>query len=851
MLTVKKHLNTRVASIAMKQVCLLAFLLLVAGVLQAQKKTVQGTVINQFTKEQVPFASVVWKRAGHGTVTDSLGRFSLPAGLTHDTLIISYVGFSNLLVPVSNKDTVALVLFLSESRQKDSVIVSSKYNRGLLWWRRIVRAKPQNNPYQFNSYKYELYNKLELDINNISRDGFNQYKLLRPFGFILDNIDSVSENNPFLPVFMTESLSDYYYTANPYQAREEIKAVQTNGIKNETVLQFIGGINQRLNCYENYMTLFGKEFISPLSNIADNYYNFRGADTQFISGDRYFHLFFSPKREGENTFSGDCWIHNASWAIKKINLSIAPTAGINYINRLSIVQEFVQESNGTWVFLKDKFVADISPAKKNKLSLIARKTAMYRQVQVNQPDIAEILKKNTEKEQVIVLDSAKLHTNDYWQQNRHEVLSANEQKVYKMIDTLKSLPLFKKYMSTLEFIVDGRKKFGSIEIGPWYKWVSANQHEKFRLRFDLGTTEQFSRYLRLHGYLAYGFGDHALKGKADGTYKLPGNSGYSFQASYTHDLDNGRTKYNDEDATTDNMFSQMIRRPGIRQKFLQIDEIKTAITKEWQSHLSMQLSVTKTEYETFNPLPDKSTISVNSNDITSAEVALKLRYAPGEKKIITHRKDVRIRGLLPITEIKYAQGISNFLGGGYTYKKMTGSILQNFRLPRWGKVNYTIYGGKIFSNAMPFMLLEVHPGNEIYYYNKNAFNLMNRFEFVSDEYAGFSVEHNFEKKLLNLLPFMRKTNMRQFWNLKAVWGHLSDDNKKLNHIEFGNYRLRSLKGNAYIEAGTGLDNIFKFFRVDLVWRFVEPMKTPPGMPAPQYKNSTSDFGVFGSFHLQF
>jgi hypothetical protein len=98
---------------------------------------------------------------------------------------------------------------------------------------------------------------------------------------------------------------------------------------------------------------------------------------------------------------------------------------------------------------------------------------------------------------------------------------------------------------------------------------------------------------------------------------------------------------------------------------------------------------------------------------------------------------------------------------------------------------------------------------------------------------------------------MRKTNMRQFWNVKAVWGDLNTANKKLNNIEFGNYRLRSLKGKSYVEAGTGIDNIFKFFRVDLVWRFVEPLKTPAGMLPPQYKNSTADFGVFGSFHLQF
>jgi hypothetical protein len=29
------------------------------------------------------------------------------------------------------------------------------------------------------------------------------------------------------------------------------------------------------------------------------------------------------------------------------------------------------------------------------------------------------------------------------------------------------------------------------------------------------------------------------------------------------------------------------------------------------------------------------------------------------------------------------------------------------------------------------------------------------------------------------------------------------------------------------------------------------MSTTPGMPPPQVKNSTDNFGIFGSFHLQF
>ena len=834
------------------RVCLAAILVFtLPSPLNAQEKRIHGSVTNQFTLEKIPFASVVWKTSGKGTLTDSLGNFGMEASSAKkDTLIISYVGFKNLAIPIqAGKDT-ALAVFLNQGKEADSVIILHTYNKGLLWWKHIVKNKPVNNPYKFNAYSYGLYNKLEFDINNINRDGFNQYKLLRPFGFILDNIDSVSENRPFLPVFITETLSDFYYSASPFRAREDIKAVQTTGIKNETVLQFMGGINQRINAYENFMLLFGKEFVSPLSSQGDHYYNYRGADTQYISGQRYFHLFFYPKREGENTFSGDCWVHNKTWAVKKINLAVSATANINYVNKLSIVQEFVQQNDSTWVFSKDKFVADISPMKKNKLSLIARKTSMYHDVQVNQPFITKALENNREKEHVSINDSVRLYFAVWWQLNRAEPLSVNEQKVYKMIDTLTSIPLFKKYTNTLEFIVDGRKKLGKIEIGPWYKWVSRNQLEKLRLRFDLATTEKFSKQLLLHGYIAYGFGDHAFKGKGEINYKFPGHGGYAVHAAYTQDLDNGRARYNDEDITTDNMFSQLIRRPGIKQKFMLVNEIRITASKEWTNSFSVQPFLLRTSYETFAPLPHKDSLFPSGNDVTSGETGIKLRYAPGEKKIETHRKDFKLHGNNPVFELRYSQGVNGLLGGQYNYEKLHGMISQKLRLHGWGAVNYQVYAGKIFSTALPFMLLELHPGNEIYYYSKQGFNLMNRFEFYSDSYAGFNAEHDFEKKLINLLPFMRKTNMRQFWNVKAVWGDLSDANRKLNHIDYGNYRLRTLKGHPYIEAGTGIDNIFRCFRIDLVWRFAPELISPPGMPPPLYQNSTSTFGIFGSFHFQ-
>ncbi len=814
--------------------------------------------MNDFTKDFVPFASIYWKKAGYGTITDSAGNFTLRRSqFTIDTLVVSYVGFEEVMKYFQDSaiQTSPIELVLNKLKLSNDVTVKTKFNKGLRWWKQIVATKEKNNPYQYQNYSYELYNKLELDMNNVNRKYFTENKLLKPFIFLLDNIDSVSDYTPFLPIYITESISDYYYSNDPFKVREEVKAAKTEGMKNESILQFIGGMNQKINVYQNITNALGKEFISPLSDVGDKYYHYKGADTQYIGGQRYLHLLFNPKREGENTFSGDCWIHGGNWGIYRINLNIAKSANINYVNRLSIVQEFVLTKDSTWMFAKDKTVIDFTPFGKETISFIARKTSTYKNEKINDPSVIKKLSENVQKLEVIVADNAREKDKLYWSKQRHEVLSLNERKVYSMMDTLKTIPAFVQYTKTLTFLIDGHKRYGAVEIGPWYKWISGNQLEKIRTRFDLGTTEKFNKYLRLHGYLAYGFKDGLWKGRGDITYHLPNNNGISLFASYTHDLDNGRTRYNEEDITTDNLFSQLIRRPGIPQKFLGVDEIKFSVTKEWKSKVSIQPFFTRTVYETFQPIPaSRSFFSrFNQKDIISSEFGIRFRYAPGERTFSRHRKELKLKSNLPVLEIRPAWGIQDLFSSHYQYFRLGMNIAQSARIPQWGKINYLVYAGKIFTNeSLPFMLLEIHPGNEIYYYNKQSFNLMNRFEYISDRFVGVNVEHNFEKKLLNILPFMRKSNMRQFWNFKTVLGDLTNKNSFLNRVNyFTEYKLRSLRNDFYTEIGTGFENIFKLIRIDLVWRQAPLRNIPSNANPALYKSNTNDFGIFGSVRFQF
>ena len=822
-------------------------LLCIVGISIAQTSNpIKGLVINGFTKEPIPYASLHWKIAKNGVVTDSLGNYTInQSRFPHDSLIVSYVGFEKSKFAIADIQKLKFKLTLDNINTNEGVTVKSKFNKGLRWWKQIVKNKEKNNPYNYLKYNCEIYNKLELDLNNINRNSFSNISFLKQFSFILDNIDSVSDEKPFLPFLMTETLSDFYYSKDPDKTKEIIKASQSHGIKSETMMQLISGVNQKINIYDNYIKILGKEFISPISDFGDKFYKYRGADTQYIKGIKVFHFLFSPLNEGENTFVGDAWIDANTWAVHKINLNISPTADVNFVNRLNVSQEFEHLKNGKLIFSKDKLTVDFSPFPKDRLTLIVRKSNSYQKFNFDEKIINSELDKNKKSFETIYNEEATTQNKSFWITNRHDTLNKNEQNILQLIDTLKTIPVFKEYTRNVEFIVDGHRKYGPIEIGPWYKWISGNQLERTRLRFDLGTTEQFSKQLRLYGYLAYGIKDKAFKENLGLLYKFKKLKGFSTEVSYLKDLDNGRVRFSEEDITTDNIFSQLFRRPGIPQKFLGIEEFKISFNKDWESGLTNNIILSRTDYEPFTPLPNRNAFT--DGRIINANILYRIRYAPGEKKIETNRRKIRFKGNKPIYEFNVNQAVNGLVGSKYNYTKLSASISQKFRIPSLGLINYNVYGGKIYGDSLPFMLLELHPGNEVFVYNRNGFNLMNRFEYYSDNYAGFQIEHNFEKKLINLIPFLRKTSIRQFWNLKGVWGNMSSSNRVFNRTELGAYQLRTLRDHTYLEFGTGFDNIFKFFRIDFVWRKAPPY---PANFSPSRMQPVQNFSVFGSLRIQ-
>ena len=135
---------------------------------------------------------------------------------------------------------------------------------------------------------------------------------------------------------------------------------------------------------------------------------------------------------------------------------------------------------------------------------------------------------------------------------------------------------------------------------------------------------------------------------------------------------------------------------------------------------------------------------------------------------------------------------------------------------------YELDAGKIFG-VLPYALLKNHLGNEMIFYTSAAFNTMNFNEFTSNQYLSLRYRHFFEGFVLNKIPLIKQLKWRLVANANLLYGNLKEQNL-IEHdptIHDDDYlaNLNPFHPNIpYIELGYGVENVFKFFRVDFFHR---------------------------------
>jgi hypothetical protein len=806
----------------------------------AQKIKITGRVLDDLNEEALPFSSVYLKGTTTGTVTDFDGYFTLNVDRLADSLIVTAVGYKMQAKHISNTSEQILNYRLKrEAYMMDEIVVTAGENPAHRIMRKIVANKEKHNINNLESYQYETYNKLEIDLFDIS-EKFMDRKLFKPFKFIFENVDSVSEEKPFLPMFLTETLSDYYYSKSEGK-KEVIRANRIAGeAKNESITQFLGNMYQKIDIYNNFMPIMGKNIPSPLCDGWKGQYEYYLLDSTTVNNRWSYKIRFKPKMAQQNAFEGDFWVADSTWAVQRINMELqAKEANINFMNRLSVYQEYTPITNEVWALKKDKLVIDFV-ASKDSPGLIGRKSTYFKDFVTNNDKIAQVLANGEELEV-----AADVYDKDerFWLQARHDSLSKNEKQVYAMIDTMRKMPIVRTYIDIVTLVVSGYKTVGKFDIGPYFKLLSYNQVDSWRTRIGFRTNKKLSERFQIESYVAYGFKSHEIHYGASILTMINRKPRQTLKIGYQDDKD--IESRSNEDFGQDNILSGLIRNQKIPQKLIHEKTATFNYGQEWKKGITNDLSFVYTQRDPYFHAyffdPNANVGDAPDSSFNTAEIKLNTRLAFNEKFVEGKFKRTSLGSKYPITNITYTYGFKGFGGSKLTYHKIELNSKDFFHVGSIGYTEWNLTAGKIFG-TLPFYLLETFPGNETYFYNDFSFNRLNEYEFIADTYATLFLSHHFEGFFLNRIPLLRKLKLRELISGRIAVGSIDPKNVQANTDPTGTYKqfagMAGLENwtpqapeyqKPYIEVSAGIENILRLFRVDIVWRLTHNDK--PQRPA--------------------
>jgi len=808
-----------------------------------QERVITGKIIDEQTKQPLVSCSVYSLNSANGVITDNNGKYRITIGNKTDSIGISMVGYEKLSKVVS-KQPFQVINFEAEQSitSMNAVIIQlrSKYSNAQKLVKKVIKNKDENNVFNNKSYQSKVYDKIEIDLKNIP-EKLQKNVFLKPLIFVFKNQDTTADNQKILPVYLSETNANFYYKKNPEKERYDYTAIKSSGISNKTILTYLDQLYKKVNVYDNNVRIANINFISPVSDNALNFYNYKIVDTLFFQNHRCIQLQFEPKQFGSNTFRGYMWIADTIFAIKSIDMHIDKNANINFLNKFEISQTFV--ANEVNIFFPDKNIlyADVYIPELKKTGAIIKKTTLFQDPIVNNNLIDTAFKKKREDISSLPNDTAK----------RFEPLTKSEISVYRLMDTLNKMPVVATYKKLISAAGTGYYTVGPVDIGNLYSTFTNNYIEGNRFDAGLQTNSAFNKNIQLRGYAGFATKDKQIKYLLASKFILNRQQWTTVELLFSSDIS---SSYEHQDELDQNsVFASFLRRVNYTQiRLLNRQDAGITFKKYFDNGIGISTSLKHSSltpffnvYYTYNNFQPYIQMKPGvNNDYTVNEASISLRYSYKEKFITEHFYRETFGTNYPIITLNFTKGIkvnTGILKSNFDYNKWELNIQHDFTDGRIGELSYTIDAGFV-TGILPVVLLDVQKGNDTYYYNKYAFNNMNRYEFATDKYVSLSAEQSFGSFPFKYIPLVKKLKWRSLVTFKSVLGGMSEANKIANgyYDSTVNYHFSVPDKKPYIETGFGIDNIFHLIRIDAVWRL-------------NYLNNPhiSKFGIKGSIELKF
>ncbi|MEO9513407.1 MAG: DUF5686 family protein [Flavobacteriaceae bacterium] len=788
---------------------------------------VGGIIVDQFG-EPVAFANIIFKNSSEGTITNDNGRFYIESDIDHNTIVVSFIGYETKEIQLPQKVNYNMEIALQESTEQLKEVVvytgkqSKKNNPAIDILKKIWAKKRENGVRKFKQYQYDKYEKIEFDLNTID-SALIKSKLFKGLEFVFQDLDtSRITGKTYLPIFLNESFSRIYGDNIINEEKEDVLGNKNAGFSgNQSITAFVEDLYSDYDIYDNYLRFFDKSFTGPLAKTGVDTYNYVLSDSTFIDNKWCYNIIYYPRRTNELTFKGDFWVSDTTYAIKKINLQVTKSANINWVKEIYIEQDFDVVNDSVFLLTRDYMLSDFSFSKKEKSrGVYGKRTTVYDNYEfdTNRPEAFYKAESDPYDPRVFSRDST------FWQNARLEKLNDDESGVFKLLDTLKTVPKFRTYYDVVSILGSGYVEIDkwNLDIGNIYSVLGFNDAEGTRVRLGARTYFGQNDPWRLEGYMAYGFKDKKAKHGLSAKFLLDRKTRLIVSGGNRRDIEQlGLSLTSTNDVLGRSIASSSLITVGANDRLTNIN--LSTLNFEMEPAKNFRIRFGSSFRTLSSALPeafsldyiDDTVPSGISSEVKQFDLTTTLIYTPGKRTIGYGVERVDINDDYSTILFNYTKGINGFLESDFDYERVQFSYRQPWQIGGFGRLTSSIELGKTFGEV-PLSLLSIVPGNQTLFTLYNTFPNLDFYEFVTDTYATVHLEHNFNGRLFSRIPVLRKLNLREIVGLRGAWGQLSDENIALNSPS--NIPLVAPSDQIYWEYSFGIGNIFKIFRIDFNFR---------------------------------
>ncbi len=730
----------------------------------------------------IPFVSVLLKNTNKAVSSNAEGQYLIQIDSPSFTLVFSAIGYKT----VEKKFQIKSNTVWNQSLEPETYLLQTveikvgKEDPAYEIIRKTISARKKHLQ-EVKAFKSDVYIKGLQKLVGAPKKFFGQD---------VQQVLSLDTNRNGI-IYLSESQSQFSYQ-QPNQYKEVMVSSKVSGRNN--AFSYNKASDMLINFYDNLLLtnagLSSRGFISPISENALFYYNYKLLGRSDQDGKIINKIEVKPKRKNDPVFQGVIYIIDDSYRLFGVDLNLTKEVGINLLDTLNIQQEFhpVQK---IYMPGNQKFLF--------KGNLLGFKFEGYFVTIFSNTELVDKFPKKYFSPEILLISKA-VNKKDslYWAENRPIPLSPEEIKDYAKKDSLAQLRSSKPYLDSLErannklsalkllllgYTINDRVLKKSWSFDPLKNALIYNTVEGFALKFGISYNKTFENDTRLsiRPQIRYGFANKDLTANVSSDFlysrRHRGRINFALGTDFI-DLNNLGSIPILSNTLNSLLFEKNLLK-FMKKEFISLGtsrELAPGLNGSINLQWSQSTSLLNSSSYAFRHIGNRS-FTPNNPFSPNAETYLFapykaftlsafVNYTFGQTYTTSPNGRFYSPAKYPTLYLNYKKGFKDIFDSVVDYDYLGFEIAQNnISLGLYGKTALAIGLGKFINNKnLYYPDFKHYRGNSVLLYAPE----LRKFRFLDfylhstpDQFLEAHIQHNFGGFLFNKIPGLRKLKLNE------------------------------------------------------------------------------------------